>query len=117
LLLLNLYDTWSFDPTLKLAVSRNNNDYPPANRYNELRITKRTINVVDDLEAAGLIHSSLGYPAHEKKPGRVSRIWPTNVLVEHFKAAQFTPFDIGHHTDRETIIVSTPEQNQATAPV
>ncbi len=112
LILLNLYVAWCCDTDLKIAVSRNNNDYRPKNRYNEQHITRCTINVVDDLVAAGLINSRNGYPAHDKKPGRVSRIWPTHVLIEQFKAAHFTPFDISDSEDRETIILRDMDKNE-----
>jgi hypothetical protein len=56
--LLDLYLAWCQDPGLKIAYSRNVNDYQAKSRYNALHISKLTIKVVDRLVDLGLVHHS-----------------------------------------------------------
>ena len=103
--LLDLYVAWSHDPDLKIAFSRNVNDYKPKSRYNSLFISKLTIDVVDQLIEAEFVEQAIGYYDREKGRGKRSRFWPTDALIEKFKEAKFGPFDIGDHVDRESIIL------------
>jgi hypothetical protein len=103
--LLDLYRAWCEDPELKIAYSRNRNDYEARSRYNALHISKLTIEVVDRLTKAGLVQTAKGYKDRETGVGRLSRMWPTGTLIEMFKVARFGPFDIGDHQGREPIIL------------
>ena len=47
--LLDLFIAWCQDPTLKISFSRNNTDYDAGTIYNELHISRLTIEVVDIL--------------------------------------------------------------------
>jgi len=102
--LLDLYVAWSQDPELKIAFSRNVNDYEAGSRYNALHISKLTIDVVDRLIEIGLVDHAKGFKDRGTGIGRQSRMWPTEELVLLFKTARFGPLDIGDHTDREAIV-------------
>lgn len=104
-ILLDLYVTWSDDPTRKVAFSRNNNDYEAGTRYNELNISRLSIQVVDTLVDAGLIEQVMGFNDRDLGKGRLSRIWPTDALVDLFRDARFSPLDVGSHQDRLTVIL------------
>lgn len=104
-LLLDLYVTWTEDPTLKISVSRNVNDYKARTRYNELHISRLTIEVVDALIEAELLEQAIGYLDRERNIGRHSRIWPSEKLVEMFLNVRFTPLDIASSPDRLTVVL------------
>lgn len=109
-LLLHLYAIWCEDPSLVTAFSRNKNSYRARTRYNELHISRLTIDVVDTLIDVGLVQREPGFYDRSAKlkrrcQGRMSRIWPTDALIEHFCKAQFSLFDIGSHQDRLTVIL------------
>lgn len=106
--LLDLYVRWSTDPTLKITVSRRVSDYKAKWRYNALHISKLTIDVVDKLELAGLIHQAIGFYNHDDDTGRTTRIWPTPKLISMFEDAKFGAFDIGPPPDQEVIILNKP---------
>ena len=104
-LLLDLYVAWTEDPTLKITVPRNVNAYKAKSRYNELHISAKTIEVVDTLKAANLIDFKNGFYDRHNRIGRISRIWPTDELVELFKEALFTEFDVRYHANRKAVIL------------
>lgn len=106
--LLDLYVRWTVDPSLKTAFARNANMYVAGSRYNALHISKLTIKVVDILEAAGLIHQTIGFFDRDKQSGKQTRIWPTVQLIAMFEEAKFGPSDIEDHPDREVIIQREP---------
>lgn len=106
LVLLDLYVAWSLDPAMKISVARDNNAYFPGTRYNELHITRKTIEVVDVLEESGLIRQTLGFFDHARQHGKQTRIWPSGKLIAMFEAAKFGLFDIGDNSEREVIILN-----------
>jgi len=103
--LLDLYVTWTEDPSRVIAYSRNHNDYNAGSRYNELHISKLSIDVVDKLIDAGLVDPAIGFLDRDTGIGRYSRIWPTDPLIDLFREARFSPFDIRSHKDRLTVIL------------
>ncbi|MEW5993448.1 MAG: hypothetical protein AB1744_03535, partial [Candidatus Zixiibacteriota bacterium] len=103
--LLDLYVTWSEVPDRVIAVSRNNNDYDAGSRYNELHISRLTIDVLDRLIEVGLVEQAIGFKDRDTGVGRVSRIWPTQKLIEVFRKARFSPLDVGSHEDRLSVIL------------
>ena len=103
--LLDLYLSWCNDPRLKVAYRRNVNEYDAGSRYNELHISKLTIDVVDRLVSIGLLHHVKGFNDRESGIGRVSRMWPTDKLIAMFQDARFGPLDIGESADRECIVL------------
>ncbi|TYR33707.1 hypothetical protein FY036_06525 [Mesorhizobium microcysteis] len=107
LVLLELYLAWTTDPTLKLTVSRNNNDYP-RDRYNGMGITKTIIDVINILRDAGLIRQAIGFNDRLSSKGYISRIWPTGKLTAMFGQAGFEPEDIDTHHRQETIVLNRP---------
>jgi hypothetical protein len=104
-LLLHLYVNWSEDPTRRTAFSRNVNDYRAGSIYNELHISKLTIDIADTLIEAGLLEQAKGFYDRDRGGGKLSRVWPTEALVEMFKEARFSPLDVGNHAERLTVIL------------
>ena len=104
--LLDLYLAWCDDPKLNLSLSRDVNAYKPKSRYNAIHISKKTIEVVDRLIEAGLIHWAKGFLYRNTGIGRETRIWPTETLKEKFKLARFGPLDISSHPYRECVVLS-----------
>ena len=104
--LLDLYVVWKEDPDLCIAVHRNVNVYKARSRYNALHISKLTIKVVDRLVEAEFIFSLDGF--YDRRIGglsRVSRIWPTDKLINLFREAKFGLFDVQVHLGRECIVL------------
>lgn len=103
--LLDLYVRWCNDPSLKTAYSRNPNDYRGSSIYNELNISRTTIDVVDELERAHLVNAVLGFQDRATGVGFTSRMWPTEKLIRYFKEAKFRAFDVASHPDRVMILL------------
>lgn len=103
--LLDLYVAWTTDPTLKISYSRSPNEYEGKSRYNELHISRLTIEVVDRLIKAGLVEQAMGFNDRITGIGRQTRIWPTTKLINMFEDAKFGPLDVGDHADREVIVL------------
>lgn len=99
-LLLDLYVSWFDDPERYTAIHRSPNAYLAGSRYNELHISRKTINVVDVLIGAKFLDYENGFYDRKTGIGRVTRVRPTALLVESFKEAAFSLFDIGDHGDR-----------------
>ena len=112
LVLLDLFVRWSEDPALKISFSRNHNDYYAKGFYNELYISRLTIDVVDRLEEVGLINQVKGFHDHDddkecgRGPGRLARIWATEDLIRLFKKARFSSLDAWPHKDRLTVVLN-----------
>ena len=110
-LLLDIYVAWCTDPDLKLAISRDNNNYKGKSRYNELYISKVILDVADLLDDAGLVHTANGFLDYETKVGRVSLVWSTDKLAAEFEAAIGLRFAFNNHEDRETVILRDADKN------
>ena len=104
-LLLDLYVAWSTNPNLLLMFSRDNNEYKARSRYNELHISKKMIEIVDALVAAGFINHKIGIHDRETGSSFRTRIWPTPKLIEQFKLAKFSVFHVHQSDERETIVL------------
>ena len=105
-LLLDLYMAWCDDPDLKIAVHRNTNQYKARSRYNSLHISSITPTIVDRLVEVALIDFHNGF--NDRRIGgrsRLSRIWPTEALLDKFQVARFGPLDISHHDGKECIVL------------
>lgn len=107
LLLLELYLAWKADPTLKLAVPRDNNAYPES-RYNGMQIKKTIIDVVSILRDTGLVHQANGRWDRLDGRGDRARIWSTTKLITMFEAMDFDPKDINTHHNEETVVLNRP---------
>ena len=109
-ILLDLYHSWYFDPSLCLAVSFNNNDYTLPARYNTIKITKTTISIIKELIVANLLHHKPGMPAKNQYwlgPSYTSRVWPTTQLIKYFLGLRLNIINIlAHDIDKETIILN-----------
>ena len=104
-LFLDLYILWLEDPTMCLGVSRTRSQYSPSSRYNSLHISFKLVEVIDALLEQGFIDQHLG----TEGAGKVTRIWPLQPMIDHFKAAAFSEFMIGTHEKRETVILNSKE--------
>jgi len=105
--LLDLYVAWQEHPDLKLAVPMRPEEYKAkGSRYNALRISRKTIEVINLLYDAGLIEMKLGY--HDRRKGgqgRRTRIWPTPQLITLFERGQLDAYKVGRAADEEVIIL------------
>ena len=104
-LFLDLYILWLEDPTMCLGVSRTKSQYSAISRYNALHISIKLVEVIDALLEQGFIGQHLG----TEGAGKVTRIWPSEILIEYFKDAAFSEFMIGTHEKRETVILNSKE--------
>lgn len=98
-LLLDLYLAWTVDPYYKLGVTMDANAYKLGSRYNKLHIGQKLPQIIRHAHKHGLIHLVRGSEAS----GRVTRIWATNRLAEHFSSALWTKLDIPKYNYRELI--------------
>jgi hypothetical protein len=73
-------------------------------RYNALNIKPSTIEIVHRLHDLGLIGLEQGVP-EELGKGYVTRIWAAEPLIEMFRDALFTYFDVGYTDHKETVIL------------
>lgn len=113
-LLVDLYVAWLDDPTLCIGISRNNNSYTPNSRYNAIGISKRLIDVVDALVAHGYLDD---HPfSHDRTYGgrnsRTTRYRSTSKLRAAFGKLSVSLFDIDHHKNEETVILSDFETDE-----
>ena len=109
--LLDLYVTWSDDPSLSIAVHMSKNAYSDGtvsckgkSRYNALNIKVSTIDVVRLLHASGLIGLKRGWQDPDGK-SYLTRIWAAEPLIQMFMDAAFGYFDIGYSENKATVIL------------
>ena len=109
--LLDLYVAWSEDPEQSIGVHMSPNAYSNGlvtprgkSRYNALNIKPSTIEIVRRLHDLGLIGLEQGGP-EELGKGYVTRIWTAEPLIEMFRDALFTYFDVGYADHKETVIL------------
>ena len=107
-LLLDLYVAWLEDPDLLIGVSLTKSSYKPNSRYNALHISYVIVGIIQYLHLTGLI----GLHRGSESTKRTTRIWPTEKLLEHFKASEITPFMINIHKDQEVIILNGARTNE-----
>lgn len=115
-LLLDLYISWFDDPERYTAIHRNPNAYFAGSRYNELHISRKTIDVVDTLVAEGFLDQHKGFRDRETGIGRLTRVRPAAPLAECFKVAAFSTFDVANHQDRILIELRSDDADNANAP-
>ncbi|WP_108813404.1 hypothetical protein [Loktanella sp. Alg231-35] len=108
--LLDLYLNWSSDPTLRTSFPRSPNEYGASSIYNELNISRLTIDVVDWLSEAQLVELKNGFFNKQTGKGFLSRMWPTDRLIKHFEQARFSAYDLGYHQDRLVIELRNEEK-------
>lgn len=101
-LLLDLYLCWQEDPEQSLGVHMSASGYKENSRYNALHISSKTIQIVQALHQEGLIDWHKGSEAAR----RVTRIWPTDKLVQYFQRTTFKPQEIIIQYKQECIILN-----------
>ena len=104
-LFLDLYILWLEDPTMCLGVSRTKSHYSVNSRYNALHISYLLVAIMDALKALEFIEDEPG----DKVKRKVTRIWPSDSLIEYFKDAAFSEFMIETYEKRETVILNSKE--------
>ena len=104
-LFLDLYTLWLEDPTMCLGVSRTKSHYSVNSRYNALHISYSLVAIMDVLKARDFIEDEPG----DKVKRKVTRIWPSDSLIEYFKDAAFSEFMIETYEKRETVILNSKE--------
>lgn len=108
---LNLLANYKTDPELYTAVQLSPNKYKANSRYNKLHISRKTIDVVHRLIKVGLIGIKNGWEDPESKKRYMSRIWPTDALIQIFEDGELELNHVGMHPDRETIILKDEEKH------
>jgi len=112
-ILLDLYVAWKDDPDLCIAYHRDVDKYNARSRYNKLKISKKTIDVVDLLIKADFVNHKIGfYDTREDGSSFMSRMWPAEKLISMFKKARFDKFDVGFYRKRESIVLKDHEKNE-----
>ena len=103
--LLDLYVAWIDDPTLTIGVAMSPKAYKAGkSRYNALNIKRTTIDIVNELKELELINFIKG-ERFSQRFSYVSRINASDKLIKKFQDTAFLEFVIGHHEDRETIVL------------
>jgi hypothetical protein len=113
-LLLDLYVAWLEDPTLSVGISRNNNSYSVNSRYNALHISRKVVDIVDVLvmgEYLDYLHGSYDRQGNGQF-NRTSRIRPTLKLQDQFTQLTISGYDIDHHHQEETVILTDYETDE-----
>lgn len=113
-LLLDLYVAWLDDPTLSVGISRNNNSYTVDTRYNALHISRKIVNIVDVLVMREYLDSVNGSYDRQGngRYNRTSRIRPTLKLQDLFATLPTSEYDIDHHCQEETVILTDFETDE-----
>jgi len=94
--LIDLYVTWLDDPDLCIGFDLMPSKYKGNLRYNNLKITRTTIDVVKALSNAGLIDYVRGFrDRREGGQSRKARMKATTTLIDQFNDAKINRFDIG----------------------
>jgi len=105
-LILDLHVAWLDDPELCIGVSRSVNAWKTGSRYNALHLSKKLIEIMDDLFEAGLIDMAKGsYSEPGSKSNRTTRIRASKRLQEWFSNAQFDRDDVGRAENEEVILL------------
>ena len=113
-LLLDLYVAWLEDPTLSVGISRNNNSYLVNSRYNALHISRKIVDIVDVLvmeDSLDYLHGSYDRQGNGQF-NRTSRIRPTLKLQDQFTQLTISGYDIDHHHQEETVILTDYETDE-----
>ena len=103
--LLDLYLAWCTDPELMIMFSRDNNSYRAKSRYNEIRISKKIKDIVDELINEGIIDQKIGFQDPETGVGFQTRLMASPSLKEKFNSARFHQFQFSDHEGRESIVL------------
>ena len=107
-LLLDLFVAWSQDPDLLIGVGMSKASYKAGSRYNALHISFQITKIVHALHQKGLI----GLHKGSEGAGRVTRIWPEQKLIKHFKKAKFSHLDLDAHSGQEVIILNNKDEGK-----
>jgi len=103
--LLDLYVAWCTDSELMIMFSRDNNSYRAKSRYNEIRISKKIKDIVDELINEGIIVQKIGFQDPGTGVGFQTRLMASPSLKDKFKSARFHQFQFSDHEGRESIVL------------
>lgn len=105
-LILDLYICWKESPSQWLGVSMSSRDYEAVNsRYNALHISPIVISMIKHMKELGWIDYIQGFRLPEKR-GYVTRIRPTQVMIDRFVSTPLKKSDCPVHPDKEVIILT-----------
>lgn len=104
-ILLDLYVCHHEDPEQSLGTPMERKAYKQG-RYNALHISQKTIDIVEYLKAEGLI----GYHKGSESAGRVTRVWPTDKLIQLFNQSDLEPMMIVSHWKQECIVLNNRDE-------
>ena len=108
---LDLYAAWLSHPELYISYHRDANKYKPNTRYNALRITFLTVEIVNALEKSGYIEHYLGYQDRNTGKSAISKMRATDKLIKLIKDDHKIPkVAIGKHPNTECIILRDKEK-------
>jgi hypothetical protein len=113
-LLLDLYVAWLEDPNLSVGINRNNNAYSVNSRYNALNLSRKIVDIVDVLvteEYLDFLQGSYDRQGNAEF-NRTSRIRPTLKLQDQFTQLTISEYDIDHHHQEETVILTDYETDE-----
>ena len=106
-LMLNLYAAWKIDPTIPIAISMANDSYKVGSRYNALHLSKLLPQLIHHLRKEELITFERG-----SELGGLSRIRPTQELIELFEKTDLNLQDIVVSHRRESIILRSGKDDE-----
>lgn len=81
-----LIENLLIDKEKPIAIPMSPNEWPPLPDNYEPWASQRTLKLIYALEEKGMIEREKGYQGDKAKniPGRITRIWPTSLLLDHF---------------------------------
>ena len=105
---------WLEDPNLCVGINRNNNAYSVNSRYNALHISRKIVDIVDVLVREEYLDFLQGSYDMQGNPefNRTSRIRPTLKLQDQFTQLTISEYDIDHHHQEETVILTDYETDE-----
>jgi hypothetical protein len=98
-LLLDLYVAWKTDPDLLISLSFTKSAYKGSTRYNKLHISYTIVKLAYHALDVGLIERHVG----NELSGNVSRIWPTDILLDYFNGIDFELYQLEYSSDQEVV--------------
>ena len=113
-LLLDLYVAWLEGPTLCVGIQYDNNAYRVGSRYNALHISRKLRDVSKLLIEAGYLdYARWSHPRQiQGSPARTSRVRPSRSLQDQFNQLTISDYDIDHHHQEETVILTVYETDE-----
>ncbi len=104
-LFLELYFCWVDSDTQFLSVSMSKRGYNASSRYNPNNISSYLIKVIKFLDKNNLIEFYPGFYDKKSKKSRLTRIKPSNLLINHFQRINFSTYQNINHKKKEYLLI------------